>query len=205
MNEQQQFGLIKRAGIRLQAHGQTSFLTYPSAHERDQSLLKMPFHEGQTRTPCDLWGGDRYQSGHKAFDRQTELITTGNVWGTTQFSHYIRATDECDCNGHRFNKGTLFRKDVEVLMGAVGGGVFKDLLPLGDPDGAGFPGGWGYLFRYFDRGCPVFIGALVTDRHGALLRRIDREDVGERFSHKARQALDLCELLVTDRRVVKNH
>jgi hypothetical protein len=40
------------------------------------------------------------QTGHKTFDRQTGgYVSTGNVWGDAQFSNFIRAYCETECNG----------------------------------------------------------------------------------------------------------
>lgn len=38
-----------------------------------------------------------FESGHKTFDRQVDLITPGNVIGAVQFSGYIRPYTETSC------------------------------------------------------------------------------------------------------------
>jgi hypothetical protein len=38
-------------------------------------------------------------TGHATFDRQCDILMTGNVWGNTQFSNFIRPESELECNG----------------------------------------------------------------------------------------------------------
>lgn len=47
------------------------------------------------------------ESGHKTFDRQTNLITKGNVISNTQISGYIRPYNQTECNGRTVKKGEL--------------------------------------------------------------------------------------------------
>lgn len=41
----------------------------------------------------------KLNSGHVAFDEQVKCVSTGNVWGGGQFSNYIRAFNQIECNG----------------------------------------------------------------------------------------------------------
>jgi hypothetical protein len=62
------------------------------------------------------------QTGHKTFDRQTGgYVSTGNVWGDAQFSNYIRAYCETECNGAIRPVGHLQAFDLKP---------FTDLPPL---------------------------------------------------------------------------
>lgn len=49
------------------------------------------------------------QTGHKTFDCQTTLITTGNIVADTQFGHYIRGELELTCWGDKVYKPGYLR------------------------------------------------------------------------------------------------
>jgi hypothetical protein len=53
-----------------------------------------------------------FESPHKTFNRQAELISTGNVIGTVQYSNYIRPYNELECNGFSFEAGHLQNYDL---------------------------------------------------------------------------------------------
>jgi hypothetical protein len=48
-----------------------------------------------------------FSSGHLTFDRQVDLIITGNVIGAVQRSSYIRPVIETECNNRQFPQGQL--------------------------------------------------------------------------------------------------
>lgn len=52
-------------------------------------------------------------TGFKTFDKQTNLITTGNVYASTQFSSYIRPWSKTECNGMDFPCGELLKYDLK--------------------------------------------------------------------------------------------
>lgn len=196
-------GLEISHGIRVRREEVTEYLAYVDERTRDAALQSQEPKSGVTFESCRLWTG-KPQTELATFDRQSEYLGMGNVWGTTQFSNCLRSTQDQTCNGFEFDPQALFLSDVDTMCRTNGGrGVFSYLRQLAKPDSAGFPGGWAYLFRYFDgRKAPVVVGGLVTDRRHQLIRRVDREDIGLRASGKARHALDVLECLVTDRRVV---
>lgn len=55
------------------------------------------------------------ETGFKEFDKQTNLITTGNVISNTQNSLYIRAKKEIECNGEKFKEGYLMEWDLSCF------------------------------------------------------------------------------------------
>ncbi len=57
----------------------------------------------QWRTPDH----QAFSSGHLTFDRQVDLIITGNVIGAVQRSSYIRPVIETECNNRPFPQGQL--------------------------------------------------------------------------------------------------
>lgn len=64
-----------------------------------------------------------FESGHKAFDHQTDCISTGNVWANTQYSGYIRSHLELECNGFFNDPGHLRNYDIKQFNFALFGGV----------------------------------------------------------------------------------
>ncbi len=52
-------------------------------------------------------------SGFKTFDKQTNLITYGNVIANTQISSYIRTKTETTCNGFDFKEDELRQHDLQ--------------------------------------------------------------------------------------------
>lgn len=55
----------------------------------------------------------KIETGHKTFDRQADLVTTGNVVGHVQYSGYVRAATELECNRMKFEKGHLRAFDLQ--------------------------------------------------------------------------------------------
>lgn len=54
-------------------------------------------------------------SGWKEFDRQTNCISTGNVFSDTQLSWFVRPYCETECNGFENPKGHLMDYDLKVF------------------------------------------------------------------------------------------
>lgn len=52
-------------------------------------------------------------SGWKEFDRQTNCISTGNVYASTQFSSFVRPYAKTDCNGFKRAEGELLNYDIK--------------------------------------------------------------------------------------------
>jgi hypothetical protein len=49
------------------------------------------------------------------------MIGTGNHWGNTQWSNYVRPVDETECNGQQFPPGHLRRFDYDQFRHIPGG------------------------------------------------------------------------------------
>lgn len=54
-------------------------------------------------------------SEFKEFNKQTNLITSGNVIANTMYGNYIRPWNETECNGLTFEKGKLFESDLKYF------------------------------------------------------------------------------------------
>ena len=52
-------------------------------------------------------------SKFKEFNKQTNLITSGNVIANTMWGLYIRPWNETECNGLTFKEGELFEQDLK--------------------------------------------------------------------------------------------
>lgn len=52
-------------------------------------------------------------SDFKEFNKQTNLITSGNVIANTMWGLYIRPYNETECNGLTFKEGELFESDLK--------------------------------------------------------------------------------------------
>ena len=52
-------------------------------------------------------------SDFKEFNKQTNLITSGNVIANTMWGLYIRPWNETECNGLTFKEGELFQQDLK--------------------------------------------------------------------------------------------
>ena len=57
----------------------------------------------------------KFNSLHKTFNKQCDSISKGNVWGDSQFSGFIRAHNNVDCNGFTFDKGHLQQTDIKMF------------------------------------------------------------------------------------------
>jgi len=64
-----------------------------------------------------IWSKDGMKqiinSGWKEFDKQTNCISTGNVYANTQYSSFIRPWKETECNGFSNPKGHLMDFDLK--------------------------------------------------------------------------------------------
>ena len=54
-------------------------------------------------------------SKFKEFNKQTNLITNGNVIANTMYGNYIRPYNETECNGIYFEQGHLFKHDLQFF------------------------------------------------------------------------------------------
>ena len=99
-------------------------------------------------------------SGFKLFDKQTNVISTGNVFATTQRSVYIAPYREITRNHAEFPEGYLMRSDLKF-------GGFTGNLPLNikhviydkDREKSVIL----YAFRVFKNGREDIIGYVITD------------------------------------------
>lgn len=78
------------------------------------------------RTTWDNPNKMHFESGYKLFDKQTNVISYGNVFANTQTSYFIRPHMEVECNGKEFRPGELLKADLRMLFGEYLRG-YKDI------------------------------------------------------------------------------
>ena len=54
-------------------------------------------------------------TGCSVFDTQCSHLTSGNHWGSCQFSTFVRPVSETECNGRTFPIGELFAFDMKAF------------------------------------------------------------------------------------------
>lgn len=102
-------------------------------------------------------------TGFKIFDKQTNLITTGNVIANTQFSNYIRPYNETKVNGITRRPGVLMNFDLQYYHNLPKS--INDFLKDINRKGSVIL----YEFHYYSRKRKLVVGYVVTDRNKNLL------------------------------------
>ena len=59
------------------------------------------------------------ETGNRTFDRQCNFLTTGNHWGTCQFSTFVRPVSETECNRFTVPAGELFDFDMKPFTDSI--------------------------------------------------------------------------------------
>lgn len=109
----------------------------------------------------------KIETGCTVFDRQCDGLMTGNVWGGVQFSNYIRAYAETECNGFENPPGHLRKFDLDYfksLPSHIREAVEKETRTVK-----------GILYEYRHHtsdGC----GGHIKHLHGWILTRGDEHD-----------------------------
>ena len=107
-----------------------------------------------------------FESGHKTFDKQADLIDTGNVWGGVQFSGLIRAKSDTECNGFTRPPGHLRDFDLSSFGRTLPPHVKKFVLESTESCPV-------WLYRFFHKKSPgkyTTHGYIVTAYNHTLLR-----------------------------------
>jgi len=108
-----------------------------------------------------------FESDCKMFNKQCDLITTGNVWGIVQFSQYIRPTNEVECNGHIFKPGELRDYDLRPFALHQFPAVRKAVMEYADAGQKIIL----YKFRHFNGQRETVHGFVITDPNYRLLKK----------------------------------
>lgn len=100
------------------------------------------------------------ESGFKLFDKQTNLISTGNVFANTQRSFYIAPWNEVERNGHSCKEGELTKADLR--FGGFDGNLPSCIRNI-VYDKSRTKQIILYAFRVFKSGKEDVIGYVITD------------------------------------------
>lgn len=109
----------------------------------------------------------KFESESKTFNKQCDLITTGNVWGGVQFSQYIRPTNEVECNGATFPSGHLRDYDLKPFNLGRFPYVLKAVKEYADAGKQVIL----YKFRHFNGERETVHGFVITDTNYYLLKK----------------------------------
>lgn len=114
-------------------------------------------------------------TGHRTFDRHCDLVTTGNVISTVQYSSYIRPIHETCCNAQAFPAGQLTAFDLKPF-GRLPAGI-QDVLA------AVIPTQPVILYQFHHPRSPgrrLIDGYVVTDVHHHFLAMVATNPRGGR-------------------------
>jgi hypothetical protein len=115
-----------------------------------------------------------FESAHKTFNKQTDLITEGNVWSTTQHSGYIRPYTEVECNSFTFKPGDLQTADLKPFLDyQVPYRVIEEVRKLTHNRASSIL----YLFKHYSGGLHgprINDGLLLTTGHTEGYKEIKR-------------------------------
>lgn len=102
-------------------------------------------------------------TGFKIFDKQTNLIATGNVMANTQFSNYIRPYNETEVNGRIRTLGVLMNFDLQYYQN-LPKVIYNLIKDINRTDSIIL-----YEFHYYRSKRKSIIGYIVTDKYKNLL------------------------------------
>lgn len=109
-----------------------------------------------------------FESGYRAFDRQTTFIGTGSVIADTQLSFHIRPRNKTECYGYTFPKGHLRGIDIKNFL--LPSRVHREVMRLTEMESVIL-----YQFHHRDEGDDrqVIHGYIITTprpEHRLLLK-----------------------------------
>lgn len=130
-------------------------------------------------------------TGWKTFDRQTNVISTGNVVANTQFSSFIRPFGETECNGIKFRAGELLDFDMKPFRAYnVPDDVMQILYDKGRDRSLIL-----YLFRTFEGTRPVpFLWVIATKDHKLYYHKVVY-GFGQRYTKRFNAAKEILKYI----------
>lgn len=129
------------------------------------------------------------ESGFKEFDKQTNLITSGNCISNTQYSNYIRPYNETKCNGFEKQKGDLFNFDLQHF--SISNSLREYIKSLNDQVCL-------YEFRIYRKGIKDVIGWLIERKNGQITIEVNNYNMGHYL--KRYKALEFCKNIIEEKR-----
>lgn len=126
-------------------------------------------------------------SGWKLFDKQTNCISTGNVYASTQMSSYIRPWKETECNGFENPKGELMHFDLQpFIRHHIPQFIYDRIVDRNRQDSVIL-----YMFYVRNEGCVEPFGwILTTDTHDYITACVRRSAVGQSYEKRTDALLE---------------
>ena len=117
----------------------------------------------------------KFESLHKTFNRQTQLISTGNILSNTLSGSFVRAYYEMDCNGRAFNPGELQAFDLRQFGSDLCPGAREFISDYGKKKKLLV-----YVLRHWiggiGTGRKVVDGVIITDTEHKFLRAFYKDN-----------------------------
>lgn len=133
-------------------------------------------------------------SGWKEFDRQTNCITRGNAFCSTQYSCCVRPWDEVECNGMTFKLGELMNADLKAFSRLQMPHSIREILT----DRNRCDKVWAYVFFTMNKSKNIEpFGWVVTNYNHSLLADCVVCGRGRNFK-KRWNALNECIAYITE-------
>lgn len=131
-------------------------------------------------------------SGWKLFDNQTNCISTGNVYASTQLSSFIRPYSQTECNGFTFPEGQLLTFDLKQYSQlGMPSEIMQELKDVNRIDSVIL-----YMFfvtNKYNRIEPFCW--IITDRLHNLVKRIVTCERGANMNKRARAAVEVTKYI----------
>ena len=112
-------------------------------------------------------------TGHKTFDKQTNIISTGNIIANTMYGQFVRSRYRLECNGRTNPEGHLQEFDLNGFSSFLANDshdtnkIIKTIKRLADENNGVIV--YVIFTRYF--GYYSIIGYIITDVKYKLLHR----------------------------------
>jgi len=132
----------------------------------------------------------RMESGHRAFDEQTNVISTGNVIANTQISSHVRPYTEVECGGQTFKPGHLRDYDLRAFTHLISRRVRWWITENTRTESC-----WLYVFFHHDGEQRIIHGCVITHGDHTLW---DKFYTGTGPTHKSRLVVDEAALYVSN-------
>jgi hypothetical protein len=109
----------------------------------------------------------KFESGYKIFDRQTNIISTGNISANTEYGSFVRSYEETECNGFENPKGHLQNFDLDIFQKI---GVSNDILYQVRKI-LKTKGGILYVFKHLKNEKRIIDGVVLTTKDNKLIQK----------------------------------
>lgn len=187
--------------------GATHFWAYKNEDERKKSIEQMMGREHIVEVAlCDIrsleWTTPNHQciqTGLKVFDEQFQGIPGGNLIANTFLGQHIRPRNEVECNGHTFKPGDLQNFDLKTFVQVDRQQHLTQIVRKCqrlESESGWLTAVFHWTGPSYRRSC-VLHGAVLTDRHLNLIRRINRWDLGLQRRSSSMRVMDVVTPFLT--------